>query len=117
MIKRKTSSYEQGRIVRGFPGGAAVENPPGNAGRDARDEGLIPGSVRSPAGGNGSPRPYSCLENSMDRGARRVTVPGVSKESDTTEHLRADSAVSGSRGHRGGTSWGGPLGNVHLHRR
>ena len=95
MIKMKTSSYEQGCIVRGFPCGSVVENLPAKAGRDARGAGLIPGSVRSPAGGNGSPRQYSCLENSMDRGAQQVTVHGVSKESDTTEHLCRLCAVSG----------------------
>ena len=29
--------------------------------------------------GNGNPLQYSCLENSMDRGARRATVDGVAK--------------------------------------
>ena len=29
----------------------------------------IPGSGRSPGGGHGNPLQYSCLENSMDRGA------------------------------------------------
>ena len=33
------------------------------------DIGLIPGSGRSPGEGNGNPFQYSCLENSMDRGA------------------------------------------------
>ena len=31
--------------------------------------GSIPGSGRSPGGGNGNPLPYSCLENPVDRGA------------------------------------------------
>ena len=44
-----------------------VKNPPANAG-DVRDIGLIPGSGRSPEEGN-DPLQYSCLENSMDRGA------------------------------------------------
>jgi len=30
---------------------------------------------------------YSCLENSMERGAWQATVHGVAKESDTTEQL------------------------------
>ena len=55
-----------------------VKNPPANAG-DARDEGSIPGSGRSPGGGNGNPLQYSCLENPMDRGAWWATVHGVSK--------------------------------------
>ena len=35
----------------------------------AGDLGMIPGSGRSPGEGNGYPLQYSCLENSMDRGA------------------------------------------------
>ena len=35
----------------------------------AGDLGSIPGSGRSPGEGNGNPLRYSCLENSMDRGA------------------------------------------------
>ena len=42
-----------------------VKNPPANA-RDARDAGLIPGSGRSPGGGEGCPFQYSCLETLMD---------------------------------------------------
>ena len=45
-----------------------VKSPPANAG-DARDPGSIPGLQGSPGGGNGTPLQYSCLENSMDRGA------------------------------------------------
>ena len=63
-----------------------VKHPPANAG-DARDVGLIPGSGRSPEAKNGNPLQYSCLENSMDRGACRATVHGVAKESDMTEQL------------------------------
>ena len=40
---------------------------------------LIPGSERSPGGGNGSPLQYSCLENPMGRGAWQVTVYSVAK--------------------------------------
>ena len=50
--------------------------------------GLIPGSGRSPGGGNGNPLQFSCLENPMDRGARWATVHRVTKkESDTTYWL------------------------------
>ena len=44
-----------------------VKNLPANAG-DLRDTGLIPGSGRSPRGGDGNPL-LSWLENPMDRGA------------------------------------------------
>ena len=40
---------------------------------------LIPGLRRSPGGENGNPLQYSCLENSMDRGAWWATVHGVAK--------------------------------------
>ena len=66
-----------------FPGGAMVKNPPANAG-DMRDTGSIPGSERSPRGGNGNPLQDSCLDNPMDRGTWWATVHGVTKESDTT---------------------------------
>ena len=58
--------------------GSVVKNPPPNAG-DAGDSDLILGLERSPAGGNGNPFQYSCLENSMGRRAWRVTVHGVAK--------------------------------------
>ena len=41
--------------------------------------GSIPGLGRSPGGGQGNPLQYSCLENSMDRGAWQATVHGVAK--------------------------------------
>ena len=46
---------------------------------DARDAGLIPGSGRSPGVGNGNSLQYSCLGNSMDRGARWTIVHGTAK--------------------------------------
>ena len=55
-----------------------VKNLPANTG-DVRDTGSIPGSGRSPGGGNGNPLQYSCLENLMDRGAWWATVQGVAK--------------------------------------
>ena len=61
-----------------FPGGTVVKNLPANAG-DTRDVGSIPGLGRSPGEGNGNPLQYSCLENSMDRGAWQTTVHGVTK--------------------------------------
>ena len=47
--------------------------------QDARDMSSIPGSGRSPGTGNGNPPHYSCLENSMDRGACLAAVHGVTK--------------------------------------
>ena len=55
-----------------------VKNLPVNEG-DARDTGSIPGLGRSPGKGNGNPVQYSCLENSMDRGAWQATVHGAAK--------------------------------------
>ena len=64
----------------GFPGGSVVKNPPANAG----DVGSVPGSGKAPEEGNGIPLQYSCLENSMERGAWWATVYGVTKKSDMT---------------------------------
>ena len=61
-----------------------VKNPPANAG-DTRDAGSITGSGRSPGGVHGNPLQCSCLENPMDTGAWRATVPGVA-ELETPEH-------------------------------
>ena len=55
-----------------------VKNPPANVG-NVRDMGLIRGLGRSPGGGNGNSLEYSCLENSMGRGAWWAAVRGVSK--------------------------------------
>ena len=55
-----------------------VKNLSANA-EDIRDTGSILGPGRSPGGGHGNPRQYSCLVNPMDRGAWRATVHGVAK--------------------------------------
>ena len=68
--------------VRGF---TVVKNLPDNAG-EARDEGLIPGSGRSPGVGNGNPLQCSCLQNPLDRVSWWATVHGVT-ELDITEPL------------------------------
>ena len=57
-------------MANSFPGGSGGKESACNAG----DPGLIPGSGRSTAEGNGNPLQYSGLENSMDRGAWRATV-------------------------------------------
>ena len=62
-----------------------VKNPPANAG-NIKDLISILGVGRSPGGGNGNPLQYSCLENSMDRGASWATAYEVTKESDAAEH-------------------------------
>ena len=56
-----------------FLGGSDSKESAYNAG----DWGSVPGSRRSPRGGNGNPLQYSCLENTMDRGAWRARVHGV----------------------------------------
>ena len=54
---------------------------------NAGDVGSIPGSERSPGGGNGNPLQYPCLENPMDGGAwwGHMGSPWGHRESDTTE--------------------------------
>ena len=49
-----------------------VKNPPANAG----DVGPVPGSGRSPGGGNGNPLQCSCLGNPMDREETRGSPCG-----------------------------------------
>ena len=64
----------------GFPGGSDGKESACHAG----DLGSVPGSGRSSGGGNVYPIQYSCLENSMDRGAWQATVHGI-VVSDVTE--------------------------------
>ena len=68
--------------LQGFPGGSGGKESACNVG----DLGSIPALGRSPGWGHGNPLQYSCLENSMDRGAWQTTIQGVT-ESDTTEQL------------------------------
>ena len=60
-----------------------VKSPPADAG-DIKDPGSISGLGRPSGEGHGNPLQYSCLGNSMDRGAWRATVHRVA-ESDMTE--------------------------------
>ena len=62
-----------------------VKNPPANAG-GSRDAVLITGLGRSPEGGHGNPLQYSCLKNSMDRGAWQATVHRVTKSQTRLRH-------------------------------
>ena len=52
-----------------------VKNPPVNAG----DMGSIPGSGRSPGGGNGNPLQYSCLKNPWTEETRELQSIGLDK--------------------------------------
>ena len=61
-----------------------VKNPPANAG-DARHAGSIPGLGSSSRVGSGNPLQYSCLKNSMNRGAQQATIHGIA-ESGVTEN-------------------------------
>ena len=72
--------------------------PSGSEGKESAysvgDLGLMPGLGRSPGERNGCPLQYSCLENSMDRGAWWATAYGVT-ESDMTEQLTLSFLSSG----------------------
>ena len=62
---------------------SSSQNAGGSDGKEsvcnAEDLGLIPGFGRSPGQGHGNPLHYSCLENSMDKGAWRAIVQKVAK--------------------------------------
>ena len=62
-------------VSMGFSGGSVVKDTLAKAG----DSDLIPDPGKSPEEGNDNPFEYSCLENSLDRGAWWVTVHGVTK--------------------------------------
>ena len=84
IINRGMKIYiDQGLLDFGLPWWFSSKESACSAG----DPGSIPGSGRSPGVGNSNPLQYSCLENSMDRGACRATVHGFSKELDRTEQL------------------------------
>ena len=61
--------------IMGFPRGSDGKESAYNAG----ELGLIDGLGRSPKGRHGNPLQYSCLENTMDRGAWWATVHGAAK--------------------------------------
>ena len=73
-----------GNELVGFPVALLVKNLPISAG-DPGDSRSVPGLGRSPGVGNSNLFQYSCLENSMERGAWWATVHGGHKESDTAE--------------------------------
>ena len=70
-------------VIVGFPGGSDGKESAYKAG----DLGLIPGWGTSHREGHGYPLQYSCLDNSMNRGAWWATVHGVA-EWDMTEQLK-----------------------------
>ena len=70
-----------------------VKKLPANAG-DIRDMGLIPGSWRSPGRGHGNSLQYSCLENSVYRGARRATVHRVTESRTRLKRLSTLTSLS-----------------------
>ena len=57
---------------------AQIKNPPAGA-EDVGDASSIPGSGRSPGGGNGNPLQNSWLENPMDRGVWQAIVHRLAK--------------------------------------
>ena len=61
--------------IKDFPGGSDSDESNCNV----EDLGLIPASRRSPGEETGNPLQYSCLENSMEKGAWPATVHGVAK--------------------------------------
>ena len=83
--------YMNGVIIAlSFSGGSACKESTCSAG----DPGSFSGMGRSPGGEHGTPLQYSCLENSVDRGAWRAAVHGVT-EADMTEWLSNNDVALG----------------------
>ena len=73
-----------------FTGGSVVKNPLVIAG----DAHSIPRSQRSPGEGNGNPFQYSCLDNSMNRGAWWAIVHGVAKsQTQLSPHIQVEHLI------------------------
>ena len=85
----RSSRFKSVLYLLGFPGDSGVKNLPASIG----DAGSVPGLVRSPGGGHGSPLQYSCLENPMDRGALQAKVHQVTKN--RTEQVNNNIIPSG----------------------
>ena len=80
-MKRQATVWEKifaNHISDWLPGSSVVKNLPANVG-DTGDVSSIPGSGRSPGGGNGKPLQYSCLGNPMVRGVWWAAVHGVAE--------------------------------------
>ena len=74
-MQYRVLSYIYDVLKTGFPGVSDGKEFSCNVG----DLGSIPGLGRSPGEGNSYTLQYSCLENSLARGAWQVTVRGVTK--------------------------------------
>ena len=79
-----------------------VKNLPANAG-DLRDVASIPGSGRSPEGGYSNPPQYSCLDNSIDRGAWWPTVHQVTKSRTQLKQLNPGHKIIATQNKRNDT--------------
>ena len=71
----RTKLHSGGRVVKSWPARAKA----------AREEGSVPGSGRSPGGGNGNLLQYSCLEKSVDR-SLASNSPWVTKSQTRLSH-------------------------------
>ena len=92
------------QLIEDFPGGSDGKESACSAG----DLGSIPGLGRSPGEGHGNPLQYSCLENSVDRGAWLVIVHEVVKSRTWLSdfHFTSQRGKQGERENRV-SSWGG----------
>ena len=96
-----------------LPGGSGGKE----SGCNARDPGLIPGSVRSHGEGNGYPLQYSCLENSMDRGPCWSTVHGSQRVRQYSLRVRNTKQLTLSWGFPDGASGKEPICQRRKHKR
>ena len=77
-LENAVTKYFLVTITMGFPSGTSSKEPTCQW-RRLREAGSIPGLGRCPGVGNSNPLQYSCLENSMVRGAQWATVHGTAK--------------------------------------
>ena len=70
-----------------FPGGSVVKD----LSTDSGEDGLITGLGRSPGEGYDNTLQYSCLENSMDRGAWWAAIYGVTQSRTQLKRLSSSS--------------------------
>ena len=78
----------------GFSDGSVSKESACNVG-GTRDTGLIPGSGISTGEGNGNPLQYSCLENSMDRGAWQVILHNIAESQTRQKQLSIRTLAQG----------------------